>query len=69
MDFFSLLWIFFIISSLQSVIRQKMLEVARLQKLQQLEEPQQIVNGYVRPTETPGTGMRFDRQALARYRS
>jgi L-alanine-DL-glutamate epimerase-like enolase superfamily enzyme len=34
-----------------------------------LEEPQQIVDGHVRPTETPGTGMRFDLQALARYRS
>jgi L-alanine-DL-glutamate epimerase-like enolase superfamily enzyme len=34
-----------------------------------LEEPQQIVDGHVRPTEAPGTGMRFDQQALARYRS
>ncbi len=34
-----------------------------------LEEPQQLVNGHVRPTETPGTGMRFDQTALARYRS
>jgi L-alanine-DL-glutamate epimerase-like enolase superfamily enzyme len=34
-----------------------------------LEEPQQLVNGHVRPTETPGTGMRFDQTALAPYRS
>jgi len=34
-----------------------------------LEEPQQVVDGHVRPTETPGTGMRFDPHALARYRS
>jgi mandelate racemase len=33
-----------------------------------LEEPQQVVNGHVRPTETPGTGMRFDQRMLARYR-
>jgi L-alanine-DL-glutamate epimerase-like enolase superfamily enzyme len=32
-----------------------------------LEQPQQLVDGHVRPTETPGTGMRFDQQALARY--
>ena len=38
MDFFSLLWIFFIISSLQPVIRQWMLESARLRKLQQIEK-------------------------------
>lgn len=37
MDFFSLLWIFFIISSLQPIIRQKMLEAARLRMLVQLE--------------------------------
>jgi ClpP class serine protease len=37
MDFISLLWIFFIISSLQPVIKQKMLEVARLRMLQRLE--------------------------------
>jgi 3,6-anhydro-L-galactonate cycloisomerase len=36
---------------------------------QYLQEPQQVVDGHVRPTETPGTGMRFDPQALARYRS
>jgi ClpP class serine protease len=36
-DFFSLLWIFFIISSLQPVIRQKMLEAGRLQLLERLE--------------------------------
>jgi L-alanine-DL-glutamate epimerase-like enolase superfamily enzyme len=33
-----------------------------------LEQPQRVVGGAVRPTETPGTGMRFDWQALARYR-
>lgn len=37
MDFFSLLWIFFIISSLQPVIRQKMLEAGRLQLMERLE--------------------------------
>ena len=37
MDFFSLLWIFFIISSLQPIIRQKMLEAARWRLLAQLE--------------------------------
>ncbi len=37
MDFFSLLWIFFIISSLQPVIRQKMLEMARLRLMERLE--------------------------------
>jgi L-alanine-DL-glutamate epimerase-like enolase superfamily enzyme len=34
-----------------------------------LEEPQRVVNGRVRPTETPGTGMRFDTRALERYRA
>lgn len=29
-----------------------------------LEEPQRVVNGHVRPTESPGTGLRFDEQAL-----
>jgi ClpP class serine protease len=38
MDFFSILWIFFIISSLQPVIRQKMLEVARRRMFEQLEQ-------------------------------
>ncbi len=38
MDFFSLLWIFFIISSLQPIIRQKMLEYSRFQMLDQLEK-------------------------------
>jgi L-alanine-DL-glutamate epimerase-like enolase superfamily enzyme len=33
-----------------------------------LESPQQIVNGRVRPTETPGSGMRFDGPAMAQYR-
>ncbi len=33
-----------------------------------LQEPQQVVNGHVRPTEVPGTGMRFDESALAPYR-
>jgi len=37
MDFFSLLWIFFIISSLQPVFRQKMLESARLRLIARLE--------------------------------
>ena len=32
-----------------------------------LQEPQRVVNGHVRPTDTPGTGLRFDRQALEPY--
>jgi L-alanine-DL-glutamate epimerase-like enolase superfamily enzyme len=34
-----------------------------------LEEPQRVVNGRVRPTDTPGTGLRFDKQALKPYRA
>lgn len=34
-----------------------------------LEQPQRVVNGRVRPTETPGTGMRFDERALAPFQS
>lgn len=34
-----------------------------------LTTPQQVVDGHVRPTETPGTGMRFDDDALAPYRT
>ena len=37
-DFFSLLWIFFIISSLQPVIRQRLLESQRLRLLRQIEQ-------------------------------
>lgn len=33
-----------------------------------LEEPQKVVNGSVRPTETPGTGLRFAEEALAPFR-
>ncbi|MDP9373147.1 MAG: mandelate racemase/muconate lactonizing enzyme family protein [Chloroflexota bacterium] len=33
-----------------------------------LEEPQSVVNGHVRPTEAPGTGLRFDERALAPFR-
>jgi L-alanine-DL-glutamate epimerase-like enolase superfamily enzyme len=33
-----------------------------------LEAPQSVRNGRVRPTETPGTGMRFSEKALAPYR-
>ncbi|MDQ3703781.1 MAG: mandelate racemase/muconate lactonizing enzyme family protein [Chloroflexota bacterium] len=33
-----------------------------------LVEPQQVVNGRVRPTEVPGTGMRFDERALEPFR-
>jgi L-alanine-DL-glutamate epimerase-like enolase superfamily enzyme len=33
-----------------------------------LVEPQRVVNGRVRPTETPGTGLRFDERALEPYR-
>jgi L-alanine-DL-glutamate epimerase-like enolase superfamily enzyme len=33
-----------------------------------LQEPQRVSNGHVRPTETPGTGLRFDVEKLASYR-
>jgi len=33
-----------------------------------LEEPQVVANGRVRPTDTPGTGLRFNADALAPYR-
>jgi L-alanine-DL-glutamate epimerase-like enolase superfamily enzyme len=33
-----------------------------------LEQPQQVDKGFVRPTETPGTGLRFDVGALKPYR-
>lgn len=33
-----------------------------------LEQPQQVLDGHVRPTEAPGSGMRFDEAALASYR-
>jgi len=33
-----------------------------------LAEPQRVVDGHVRPTEVPGTGMRFDPDALAPFR-
>jgi L-alanine-DL-glutamate epimerase-like enolase superfamily enzyme len=32
-----------------------------------LHEPQRVVNGQVRPTEAPGTGLRFDVEALRPY--
>ena len=32
-----------------------------------LQAPQRVKNGRVRPTEVPGTGMRFDERALARF--
>jgi 3,6-anhydro-L-galactonate cycloisomerase len=32
-----------------------------------LHSPQEVKNGRVRPTEVPGTGMRFDERALARF--
>jgi len=41
MDFFSLLWIFFIVSSLQPIVRQKMLEAERLRMLERLERRRQ----------------------------
>lgn len=34
-----------------------------------LQEPQKVENGHVRPTETPGTGLRFDQDALEPHRS
>lgn len=33
-----------------------------------LQAPQEVVEGKVRPTDAPGTGMRFDPRALADYR-
>jgi L-alanine-DL-glutamate epimerase-like enolase superfamily enzyme len=33
-----------------------------------LEEPQKVENGHVRPTEVPGTGLRFDLKELEPYR-
>ena len=33
-----------------------------------LAEPQRVVAGHVRPTEQPGTGLRFDQAALAPFR-
>ena len=33
-----------------------------------LQEPQRVESGHVTPTETPGTGMRFDEAALAPFR-
>ncbi len=41
MDFFSLLWVFFIISSLQPVIRQRMLDADRQRLLVRLEQKRQ----------------------------
>jgi L-alanine-DL-glutamate epimerase-like enolase superfamily enzyme len=32
-----------------------------------LQEPQRVEAGQVRPTEVPGTGMRFDEEVLARF--
>jgi L-alanine-DL-glutamate epimerase-like enolase superfamily enzyme len=34
-----------------------------------LEAPQQVVKGRVRPSEVPGTGMRFSEKALAPFRA
>ena len=33
-----------------------------------LQEPQRVVNGHVRPTDSPGTGLRFDEGALEPFR-
>jgi L-alanine-DL-glutamate epimerase-like enolase superfamily enzyme len=33
-----------------------------------LQEPQEVVDGRVRPTEAPGTGLRFDDTALSPYK-
>jgi L-alanine-DL-glutamate epimerase-like enolase superfamily enzyme len=33
-----------------------------------LQEPQRVVDGHVRPTNVPGTGLRFDKSALEPYR-
>jgi ClpP class serine protease len=64
MDFFSLLWIFLIISSLQPVIRQKMVEAERLRMLGQLErERQSRVIAHIHRQET----MSFLGFPLVRY--
>jgi L-alanine-DL-glutamate epimerase-like enolase superfamily enzyme len=34
-----------------------------------LQEPQKVENGKVRPTESPGTGLRFDESALEPHRA
>ena len=34
-----------------------------------LQEPQKVVDGHVLPTETPGTGLRFDEERLEAHRS
>jgi L-alanine-DL-glutamate epimerase-like enolase superfamily enzyme len=34
-----------------------------------LQEPQKVEKGHVRPTETPGTGLRFDEAALEPHRA
>jgi L-alanine-DL-glutamate epimerase-like enolase superfamily enzyme len=34
-----------------------------------LETPQRVIDGRVRPTDVPGTGMRFDAARLERYRA
>ncbi len=55
MDFFSLLWIFLIISSLQPVIRQRMLEAERLRALGRLErERKSRVIALIHRQETMG---------------
>ena len=41
---------------------------ARVRARRYLEEPQAVVDGRVRPTEAPGTGMRFGAEALEPYR-
>lgn len=33
-----------------------------------LQQPQEVIDGHVHPTEVPGTGLRFDPAALAPYR-
>lgn len=56
MDFLSLLWLFFIISSLQPVIRQRLLDAARQRLLEQLERKRKsrvivLIRNYLRPCD------------------
>src|SRR4051812_33296148 len=64
MSIFDLLWIFFIISSLQPVIRQRWLEVQRMRAFRRLEEQRQSrVIGLIHRQET----MSFLGFPIARY--
>ena len=64
MSIFDLFWLFFILSSLQPLIRQKMLEAARVRTLHKLEEKRNSrVIALIHRQET----LRFLGFPLARY--